>query len=63
MVHETINLEYEIGRYGNIAVHEVGRNRKDRFSSLAYGNYLADEIEKEEIKKLNKNDIGFIFLT
>lgn len=63
MIHETINLEYEFGRYGNVRLYEVGKNRKDRYSSLAYTNLLADSIELDEIKKSNKETIGFLFLT
>ena len=44
MVNEIINLEYTVGT-GLIKVYEVGRNRKDRYSSLGYANHLADELE------------------
>ena len=63
MVYEIINLEYEVRPDGNIVVKEVGKARKDRFSSIAYGNYLAELIEREEIKKNKKQKIGFIFYT
>ena len=55
-VFETLNLVYEVRDKGNIAVREQGRNRKDRYSSIAYGNYLAGLIEKEEFKKKKRGD-------
>lgn len=62
-IYETLNLEYEVRPNGNIAVKEIGKNRKDRFSSVAYANFLADEIEREYIKKSRKNKSKFIFIT
>lgn len=61
MVNEVINLEYEaVG--GNIKISEKGSNRKDRYSSIAYANYLAKLIEHEEIaKKTRRNDKIFFF--
>ena len=55
LINEMINLEYTLNG-GYIKVHEKGNARKDRYSSLAYANYLADIIEKEEIKKRIDND-------
>ncbi|MFB0831546.1 terminase large subunit domain-containing protein [Brevibacillus laterosporus] len=46
LVNETVNLEYET-RNGYIKVFEVGSNRKDRYSSISYGNYFADLLEKD----------------
>lgn len=46
LVNELVNLEYEV-RAGNIRIHEVGTTTKDRFSSLAYCDYYADELEKK----------------
>lgn len=63
LVFETLNLEYEVKPSGNIAIKEKGRNRKDRFSSTAYANYLAQLIEDEEYKKKNKKKGGFMFFT
>lgn len=61
MVNEIINLEYEaVG--GNIKISEKGGNRKDRYSSIAYANYLAKIIEHEEIaKKSRRNNQIFFF--
>lgn len=54
LVNELINLGYVISENGFIKVHEVGTNRKDRYSSFAYANYLCRQIEKD----LNKNTKG-----
>lgn len=62
-IFEILNLEYEIRNTGNIAVHEVGRNRKDRYSSLGYANYLAELIEQKEYKNKRKGKKKFMFLT
>lgn len=57
LVNELINLEFTTTN-NNIRVHEKGNARKDRYSSLAYVNYLAGLIEEEELKKLSSdNDI------
>lgn len=47
LVNELINLEYDVRSGGNIRIHEVGTTTKDRYSSLAYCNYYANELEKE----------------
>ena len=54
LTNELVNLEYEsIGGY--IKIKEVGANRKDRYSSLAYGNYYADILE-EGLKRKSEID-------
>ena len=45
-VNETINLEYEMAGT-NIRVYEVSGMRKDRYSSVAYANYIASELERD----------------
>ncbi len=50
MVNEIINLEWDASG-GNIRISEKGANRKDRYSSIAYANYLAKIIEHEESMK------------
>lgn len=44
--NELVSLEYVI-RSGNIRIQEVGTTTKDRYSSLAYGNHYASELEKK----------------
>jgi len=56
LVNELVNLEYEV-KNGYVKVSEVGRNRKDRFSSLAYCNYFAGILQKDLKKKRKKMDI------
>ena len=45
-VNEVVNLEYEMSGT-NIRVFEVAGARKDRYSSVSYGNYIASEIERD----------------
>lgn len=55
MVNETVNLLFEV-KNGFIRVYETGSNRKDRFSSWAYANYLARILEKERLEtQYNRN--------
>lgn len=49
-INEIVNLEYEIVN-NKIKISEKGTSRKDRYSALAYGNYIASELEREIIKK------------
>ena len=51
-INEIVNLEYEIVN-NKIRISEKGSNRKDRYSALAYGNYIASELEREFVKKKN----------
>lgn len=53
LVNELVNLEYEV-KSGYVKVYEVGRNRKDRFSSLAYCNHYANILQKD-LKKKREN--------
>lgn len=61
LINEMINLEYEI-RSGFVKLNEVGKNRKDRYSSLAYCNYYARELELKLKKKKNNIDPSKLFL-
>lgn len=56
MTNELVGLE-KIIQSGNIKIVEVGTATKDRYSALAYGNYYANEFEKE-LNKENENS-GF----
>lgn len=60
LVSELVNLEFTLSS-GKVKISEKSGCRKDRYSSLAYTNYLADIIEKEEYKK-RSNDTGSDFL-
>lgn len=46
LANELVSLEYVI-RSANISIQEVGTATKDRYSSLGYGNYFANKLEKE----------------
>ena len=50
--NEIAKLQVEITRYG-IKLTEIGTNRKDRYSSLSYGNYFIREMERK-LKKPKK---------
>lgn len=55
--NEIINLEYEmVGT--NIRVYEVAGARKDRYSSVAYANYIASELERD-LRRHSKDDFRF----
>ncbi|MCM1315252.1 MAG: hypothetical protein NC244_07795 [Alistipes senegalensis] len=57
LVNELVNLEYTING-SDIKIKEQYDKRKDRYSSLSYGNYIANELERKiKIKrKQNLND-------
>ena len=63
LANELVSLEYFI-RSGNIVIKEVGTATKDRYSSLAYCNYIADELENE-LKEENKDNSyeDYIFIS
>lgn len=54
LVNETVSLEFAV-KDGLVKVSEVGSARKDRYSSLAMTNFLADYFIKEEDKKIKNN--------
>lgn len=49
-ITEIINLKYE-ATGAQIKLSEKGNDRKDRYSSLAYANYIACELERDIAKK------------
>lgn len=62
LVTELVNLEYDV-RQSGVRIKEVGKATKDRYSSLAYGNYYANEMEKE-LKSDGPDDLlGFLFIS
>lgn len=63
LTNELVNLEYEI-RGGNVKIMEVGKNRKDRYSSLAYCNYYAKILEAKMKKKRTPIDpTSYMFIS
>lgn len=51
LVNEMINLEADRTDNGLIRLKEPKSKRKDRYSSLTYGNYIANELEREFLKQ------------
>lgn len=48
LINETTNLVYEKAEStGLIRIHELGRNRKDRYTSVSYGDYFISLLEKD----------------
>lgn len=63
LVNELINLEYDIRDGGKIRIKEVGSTTKDRYSSIAYCNYYANELERQLKDEEDKNHfLDFLFV-
>ena len=62
LINETINLSNE-GKDGLVKLVEPSGKRKDRYSSVSYGNYIASQLEKEHFHKRSsgKVDINKMF--
>ena len=55
---ETSNLVYErADTTGLIRIHEQGRNRKDRYTSVSYGNYFISLLEQDLLSQ--EEDINY----
>jgi hypothetical protein len=54
LINECVNLEYTISS-GNIKIDEK-RGRKDRYSSISYGNYVASKLEMDLLMEGRKED-------
>ncbi|WP_063565465.1 terminase large subunit [Paenibacillus sp. O199] len=61
LINESVSLESEI-RNGFVKLSETGSNRKDRYSSAAFANYYADEMERERFSNDTDSDYEFVFL-
>ena len=59
LINEMINLEAEINDSGLIKLKEPKTKRKDRYSSVTYGNYIATELERFMFKAENNDDYHF----
>lgn len=55
MINESINLEMILSS-GNIKLEEPNGGRKDRYSSLAYGNYYISLLDTELLREEGEND-------
>lgn len=60
LVNELVNLEYEIVG-GKVKIKEKSGKRKDRYSSLAYANYLAKILEGENLAKTETDISDYMF--
>ncbi|MFS1518510.1 terminase large subunit domain-containing protein [Bacillus sp. SCS-151] len=47
LINEMINLEAEFNDNGQVKLKEPNSKRKDRYSSVAYGNYIASLLERK----------------
>ena len=48
LIGEMIALEYEVGtQTGVFKIYETGRNTKDRYTSVSYGNWFASLLEQD----------------
>lgn len=56
LIDEMINLEVDkdvLAKQNKIKLREKSGSRKDHVSSVAYGNYIAGELEREYLKTIN----------
>jgi hypothetical protein len=57
MIQEVLGLEMVLGSAGTIKLVEKAGQRKDRFSALAYGNYVASLFDQELLREAeDRND-------
>ena len=57
LIHEMINLEYEkLEQTGYIRISEQGNNRKDRYTSISYGNFFASLLERDLLNNSGSSD-------
>jgi hypothetical protein len=61
LINEMINLEGERTDSGLIKLKEPRSKRKDRYSSVTYGNFIASELERSLFKEDNHDDYNFFF--
>lgn len=55
-INEIINLEAEYKDNGNIKLKEPRNGRKDRYSSITYGNYISNILERSLLTNEEDND-------
>lgn len=59
LISETTSLVYERKEQtGLIVVHEQGNNRKDRYTSVSYGNHFVVYLEKDLLDNLQEYEYG-----
>lgn len=57
LINEMINLEGEVLDSGYIRIKEPKSKRKDRYSSVSYGNYIANELERDYFREDDDSDV------
>lgn len=62
LINEIVNLEAEVNDSGKIKIKEARSARKDRYSSIAYLNYFASELEVKKRKRRNDVDPKLLFM-
>lgn len=62
LINEMINLEGEITENNLVKLKEPRSKRKDRYSSITYGNYIARQLEMKLNKKKKEIDPSKLFL-
>ena len=57
LLSETTSLVYEKKpETGVIVIHEQGSNRKDRYTSVSYGSYMASLLERDLVSQNDEYD-------
>jgi hypothetical protein len=59
LINEMLNLEQVQNDKGLVKLKEPSGKRKDRYSSISYGNFIIGEIEREDFKK-NYNNFDWL---
>ena len=62
LINEMVNLERDVNKIDLVRLKEPKNKRKDRYSAISYGNYIARELERELLKEKKKSTLsGFNF--
>lgn len=56
LMNEMLNLETKRYDNGTFTVTETGRMRKDRYTSVSYGNYFANILERQNLRDVGTQD-------
>lgn len=63
LIQELVHLQYEESGNGKVKVYEQSGMRKDRYSSISYNNYVANQLERKMQRRANissSEDFTFI---
>ena len=59
LISETTSLVYERKEQtGIIVIHEQGNNRKDRYTSVSYGDMFFTQLEKDLMNNMQEYEVG-----